>query len=134
MTDSSAAPNLRATRSESILRTPDVLGANGKRQIIDTQGRERVDDSGDCRVGNTGEAIVRSRSRRTLTAVPGPSFRVSGDPHFLEQARYWAWTGVPFVYLTAPLTAPVQPVSGTQALDVYSDLKTIYINHNPNQV
>ena len=24
--------------------------------------------------------------------------------------------------------------AGTQALDVYSDLKTVYINHNPNQV
>ena len=24
--------------------------------------------------------------------------------------------------------------AGTQALDVYSDLKTIYINHNPSQV
>jgi aldehyde dehydrogenase (NAD+) len=24
--------------------------------------------------------------------------------------------------------------AGTQAIDVYSDLKTIYINHNPNNV
>jgi aldehyde dehydrogenase (NAD+) len=24
--------------------------------------------------------------------------------------------------------------AGTQALDVYSDLKTVYINHNPSQV
>jgi len=24
--------------------------------------------------------------------------------------------------------------AGTQALDVYSDLKTVYINHNPGQV
>ena len=24
--------------------------------------------------------------------------------------------------------------AGTQALDVYSDLKTVYINHNPNHV
>jgi hypothetical protein len=29
-------------------------------------------------------------------------FELSGDAHFLERARYWAWTGVPFVYLTAP--------------------------------
>ncbi len=25
------------------------------------------------------------------------------DPHFLEEARYWAWTGVPFVYLVPPM-------------------------------
>jgi len=24
--------------------------------------------------------------------------------------------------------------AGTQALDVYSDLKTVYINHNPQQI
>src|SRR5262249_11415239 len=28
--------------------------------------------------------------------------------HFLEQARYWAWTGVPFVYLSPPLVDPVR--------------------------
>jgi hypothetical protein len=33
-------------------------------------------------------------------------FELSGDTQFLEQAKYWAWTGVPFVYLTAP-THPV---------------------------
>lgn len=29
-------------------------------------------------------------------------YKLSGDPAFLEQARYWAWTGIPFVYLTQP--------------------------------
>jgi hypothetical protein len=29
-------------------------------------------------------------------------YEVSGEAHFLEEARYWAWTGVPFVYLVAP--------------------------------
>lgn len=29
-------------------------------------------------------------------------YEITGDPHFLEQARYWAWTGVPFVYLVNP--------------------------------
>ena len=27
---------------------------------------------------------------------------ISGRPEYLEQARYWAWTGVPFVYLYPP--------------------------------
>lgn len=33
-------------------------------------------------------------------------YELSGDTHFLDQARYWAWTGVPFIYLVAP-TEPV---------------------------
>lgn len=34
-------------------------------------------------------------------------YELSGDPEFLEAARYWAWTGVPFVYLTPPTAQPV---------------------------
>ena len=29
-------------------------------------------------------------------------YELSGDARFLEQAKYWAWAGVPFVYLTDP--------------------------------
>lgn len=34
-------------------------------------------------------------------------YELTGDRHFLEQAGYWAWTGVPFVYLRNPTTQPV---------------------------
>ncbi len=34
-------------------------------------------------------------------------FELTGDESFLDQARYWAWTGVPFVYLTPPTGNPV---------------------------
>jgi hypothetical protein len=34
-------------------------------------------------------------------------YEVTGDTNLLEQARYWAWTGVPFVYLTPPSDRPV---------------------------
>jgi hypothetical protein len=34
-------------------------------------------------------------------------YELTGDPGFLEQARYWAWTGVPFVYLVDPTPQPV---------------------------
>jgi hypothetical protein len=41
-------------------------------------------------------------------------YELSGDPHFLDEARYWAWTGVPFVYLVPPTDregeAPAEPV------------------------
>jgi hypothetical protein len=34
-------------------------------------------------------------------------YELTGDPALLEQARYWAWTGVPFVYLSPPTPQPV---------------------------
>ncbi len=43
-------------------------------------------------------------------------FELTGDPSFLSQARYWAWTGVPFVYLTAPNDQPVGVYSTTPVL------------------
>ena len=34
---------------------------------------------------------------------------ISGKEQYLEQARYWAWTGVPFVYLYPPTSGGVGP-------------------------
>ncbi len=34
---------------------------------------------------------------------------LSGKPEHLEQARYWAWTGVPFVYLVNPTAGEIGP-------------------------
>ena len=34
-------------------------------------------------------------------------YELTGDREFLEQARYWAWTGVPFVYLVNPTSQPI---------------------------
>lgn len=34
---------------------------------------------------------------------------LSEKPEYLEQARYWAWTGVPFVYLANPTPGEVGP-------------------------
>jgi len=38
-------------------------------------------------------------------------YEITGEKHFLEQARYWAWTGVPFVYLVNPTAGKVGPYS-----------------------
>lgn len=35
------------------------------------------------------------------------AFRLSGKPAYLEEARYWAWTGIPFVYLQPPTAGAV---------------------------
>ena len=34
-------------------------------------------------------------------------YQLTGQADFLEQARYWAWTGLPFVYLTPPTDQPI---------------------------
>jgi hypothetical protein len=34
-------------------------------------------------------------------------YELSGNRDFLDQARYWAWTGVPFVYLHRAVDAPI---------------------------
>lgn len=36
-------------------------------------------------------------------------YELTGDERLLNEARYWAWTGVPFVYLRAPNDSPVGP-------------------------
>jgi len=33
-------------------------------------------------------------------------YELSGQADYLDEARYWAWTGVPFVYLVNPTAAP----------------------------
>lgn len=37
------------------------------------------------------------------------AYMVSRSPAYLEQARYWAWTGVPFIYLANPTEGEVGP-------------------------
>lgn len=34
---------------------------------------------------------------------------LTSDPHFLDEARYWAWTGLPFVYLVSPMGTEAGP-------------------------
>ena len=36
-------------------------------------------------------------------------YMISRKPEHLEQARYWAWTGVPFIYLANPTAGEVGP-------------------------
>jgi hypothetical protein len=42
-----------------------------------------------------------------LVSIYTMAYQLSGEEKYLEQARYWAWTGVPFVYLDAPVEQPV---------------------------
>jgi drug/metabolite transporter (DMT)-like permease len=44
------------------------------------------------------------------------AYAISGESRFLEQARYWAWTGLPFIYLDPPVAAPVGLYATTAVL------------------
>lgn len=44
-------------------------------------------------------------------------YELTGEPQSLAQARYWAWTGVPFVYLVDP--EPSDPVGEYSTIAVY---------------
>jgi hypothetical protein len=44
------------------------------------------------------------------------AYLISGEPRYLEQARYWAWTGIPFIYLDPPVDAPVGLYATTAVL------------------
>lgn len=35
------------------------------------------------------------------------AYELTGDRAYLDDARHWAWTGVPFIYLAAPTPSPV---------------------------
>jgi hypothetical protein len=43
-------------------------------------------------------------------------FELTGDPSLLHQARHWAWTGVPFVYLVPPANGRIGRYSTTPVL------------------
>ncbi|MBE3069122.1 MAG: hypothetical protein IMZ66_02690, partial [Planctomycetes bacterium] len=47
-------------------------------------------------------------------------YELTGDKHFLDMARYWAWTGVPFVYLVNPTPGKVGPYSTIAVLGATS--------------
>jgi hypothetical protein len=85
-----------------------------------------------------------------LVRVYTMGYELTQDPDFLEQARYWAWTGVPFVYLSPPTTKPVGvystiPVLGATAWVapnwiglpvqwcglVYADALHRFVRHDP---
>lgn len=51
-----------------------------------------------------------------LTAAFTLGHELTGDPALLDAARYWAWTGVPFVFLESPGPGPVGVFSTTPVL------------------
>jgi hypothetical protein len=42
-----------------------------------------------------------------LVRIYTQAYELTGQTKYLDDARYWAWTGVPFVYLSPPTSRPV---------------------------
>lgn len=54
-------------------------------------------------------------------------YELTGDVALLEEARYWAWTGLPFVYLTPPTSGPVGVYSTIAVLGATSWVAPVWI-------
>jgi hypothetical protein len=86
----------------------------GDRQLIDT-GISRLRDLDRFRNGvprgaqtwecplHTPDILASAQMVRAYTL----GYQLTGESQFLDEARYWAWTGVPFVYLVNPTEQPV---------------------------
>jgi len=90
----------------------DLLGAaafSGNRELIDAglqrlraldkfhNGVPRGAQTWECPL-HTPDILASGQMVRAYTM----GYELSGETRFLEEARYWAWTGVPFIYLVAP--------------------------------
>ncbi len=97
----------------------DLLEAaafSGERELLDAgvnrlraldrfrQGVPRGAQTWECPL-HTPDILASAHLVRAYTL----GYELTGDAEFLGQARYWAWTGVPFVYLVNPTSGPVGP-------------------------
>ncbi|HET6383939.1 MAG TPA: hypothetical protein VFJ58_11150 [Armatimonadota bacterium] len=54
-------------------------------------------------------------------------YELTGERHFLDEAIYWAWTGVPFVYLRNPTGQPVGPYATIPVLGATHFVAPVWI-------
>ncbi|HEY5915125.1 MAG TPA: hypothetical protein VJA21_31415 [Verrucomicrobiae bacterium] len=94
---------------------------------------------------HTPDILASAKLLRCYTLA----YELTGNPDFLAQARYWAWTGIPFVYLSPPTDGAVGnyatiPVFGATAWVgswfgvpvqwcglVYADALNRFVKHDP---
>lgn len=43
-------------------------------------------------------------------------YQITGNPVYLEKANYWAWAGLPFIYLDSPVDGEIGPFAGISVL------------------
>jgi hypothetical protein len=56
-------------------------------------------------------------------------YDLSGEKKWLEAARYWAWTGIPFVYLSDPFRSAANPPSAKERVGLYGTTPVLGATH-----
>jgi hypothetical protein len=87
---------------------------SGNRELIDAglerlrgmdkfrQGVPRGAQTWECPL-HTPDILASAYLVRAYTL----GYELTGERHMLDHAHYWAWTGVPFVYLADPVSQPI---------------------------
>jgi hypothetical protein len=126
-------PYVKPATGPDLGRTHFAREANGMAAQVVAELLETAALAGDFDLIETGLRRLRALSRFNSTAPRGAQtwevplhtpdilaaaylvraytlgYALTGDESLLVSARYWAWTGVPFVYLINPLDRPVGP-------------------------
>lgn len=112
--------------ADDLGKTHFAPDANGLAASLVAQVLENATASGDADLIREGLRLLRALDKFAATVPRGAQtwevplhtpdvlasahlvraytlgYELTGEAHLLDQAKYWAWTGVPFVYLTAP--------------------------------
>jgi hypothetical protein len=100
--------------SSTVANLLEAAAFAGDRELLDAalarlramdkfrQGVPRGAQTWECPL-HTPDILASAHLVRAYTL----GYELTGDRDFLEQARYWAWTGMPFVYLVNPTPEPI---------------------------
>lgn len=105
------ANGLTATSVERLLMEAAFIG---DRDLLDDAIKKLCDldrfDNSVCRGAQTWEVPLHTPDILAAAYLVGAytmGYELTGDEAFLTRAKYWAWTGVPFIYLRAPVDGPI---------------------------
>ena len=111
-----SAPDANGLTATSVTRVLECAAASGDEDLIREGVRllRAMDSFADSvpRGAQTWEVPLHTPDVLASAALVRAyvlGYELTGEAHFLEQARYWAWTGVPFVYLQNPTDGPIGP-------------------------
>jgi hypothetical protein len=102
--------------SRAVLDLLEAASFCGNRELLDAglqrlrgmsnflNGVPRGAQTWECPL-HTPDILASAQLVRAFTL----GYELTGDSSLLDQARYWAWTGVPFVYLVNPVDKPIGP-------------------------
>ena len=108
------APEANGLTAQVVVRLLDAAVFSGDRVLIDEalrrlRGLDKFRDDVP-RGAQTWEVPLHTPdllAAAHLMRAYLTGFELTGEEEMLAQARYWAWTGVPFIYLVPPTSHPI---------------------------